>query len=91
MEYKKIAFNHEATNMPIAMGITDERADEIITAVHHANVDSKDSAEFAEMAMYYSKPTTPVEAFFVGYVMGRIAEKFHCNPFSALTKMLSGE
>lgn len=91
MEYKKIAFNHDAANMPVAMGIADERADEIIAAVRHADIDSKDSVDFAEMAMNYSKPTTAVEAFFVGYVMGRIAEKHHCNPFSALTKMLSGE
>jgi len=82
----KYAFDHEQEALPEGLGMTDERATEIIKHVRRTEIDSNDTLEHFENAINAVDPENMVEAIFAGYVLGRLVARNQSEQ-SALSKL----
>ena len=69
------AFNHDDANVCLAIGITDERAEEIIKHCRRAEIGSESQTHIMEEALNTVKPKSMIEVFFTGYCVGIICEE----------------
>lgn len=87
----KYAFNHDTDELTVALGIKEERFDEIVRKIRHARVDAKNTLELFEESMNTLDPQNVVEAAFIGFSIAKI-EEYESNPISRLVaEMRKGE
>ena len=84
----KFAFNHDGENLAIALGIGDDRADQIIKIARIADINSKDTLEMFEETINEVDPKNYVEALFAGYCIAKVLEVSGSGMGSVLAKMM---
>lgn len=72
---KRYAFNNDDENVCLAIGITDERGEEIIKHCKRAEIGSEKQTYIMEEALNTVKPKSMIEVFFTGYCVGIICEE----------------
>ncbi len=85
---EKIALNHDGKNIPDAIGMPEERSHEIIRAIQHAEIESRNTVELMENAFNAVQPNNLVEAMFLGYTVRGIQEQAIQSPIQALMQAL---
>jgi len=76
---EKYAFNHDTNELTTAMGISEERFDEIVKAIRHAQVDGDNVLDTIEITLNKLDPKDIVEAMFIGYSIAKCYEA-EANP-----------
>jgi len=66
----EIQFDHSKPIMFEALGLTQERTEEIQNQVRHAKIDATLISEALEICIEKIKPQTPAEWWLIGYIMG---------------------
>lgn len=84
----KFAFNHGGENLAIALGIGDERADQIIKICLIAHINSKNNLDMFEETINEVDPKNYVEAVFAGYCIAKVLEVSGSSMGSVLAKMM---
>lgn len=84
----KFAFNHDGENLAIALGIGDERADQIIKICLIAHINSKSNLDMFEETINEVDPKNYVEAVFAGYCIAKVLEVSGSSMGSVLAKMM---
>ena len=76
---EKYAFNHDTNELTTAMGISEERFDEIVKTIRHAQIDGDNVLETIEITLNKLDPKNIVEAMFIGYSIAKCIDANH-NP-----------
>ena len=84
----KFAFNHDGENLAIALGIGDERADQIIKICRIAHINGKCNLDMFEETINEVDPQNYVEAVFAGYCIAKVLEVSGSSMGSVLAKMM---
>ena len=84
----KFAFNHDGENLAIALGIGDERADQIIKICRIAHINGKSNLDMFEETINEVDPKNYVEAVFAGYCIAKVLEVSGSSMGSVLAKMM---
>lgn len=85
----KFAFNHDGENLPIGMGIGDERANQIIKICRIAHINGKGILEMFEETINEVNPQNYVEAMFAGYCVAKVFQHSGSGGMgSVLAKMM---
>lgn len=81
---QKFAFNQVGKDIPEVIGMTGQRAEEIINAVRRAAIDSDDIGELMENGINATHPKNVVEAMYLGYIIRAVATSGVQKPLQGL-------
>ncbi len=70
----KFAFNHDAEDLPLSLGIDEHRSKEIIKTVRIKHIEASNSVELFEECFNAVSPKDKVEAMYLGYVIAKVLE-----------------
>jgi len=87
----KIAFNHDEENLAIALGIGDDRADQIIKIARIAHINSKNNLDMFEETINQVDPKNYVEAMFAGYSIAKVLELQGNGGISGILAKIMGQ
>lgn len=87
----KFAFNHDGENLPIALGIGNERADQIIKICRIAHINGRSSLDMFEETINNVDPQNYVEAMFAGYCIAKVLEMSVGNGIGGILAKIMGQ
>lgn len=87
----KFAFNHDGENLSIALGIGNERADQIIKICRIAHINGRSSLDMFEETINNVDPQNYVEAMFAGYCIAKVLEMSVGNGIGGTLAKIMGQ
>lgn len=88
-DIKKYAFNHDGQNMEEALGLQPGDSKRFVKEVQKVWIDADDTVHFFEIAINRVQPKNEVEAMYLGYCLGILAQTRQMqSSFESFKRML---